>query len=141
MSSGKKKRLEAMMAALQLRWGQKALQPGDQAFPPTAEVSPISTSFPSLDRALDGIGGIPRRRLTEILGAPTSGMATLALKIIATAQAEGNLAVYIDLGATFDPDYAARCLEKGCRMLTLANETLALRRGVDALKECYAELF
>ena len=39
------------------------------------------------------------------------------------------------------PDYAARCLEKGCRMLTLANETLALRRGVEALKDWYARFF
>jgi 2-dehydro-3-deoxyglucarate aldolase/4-hydroxy-2-oxoheptanedioate aldolase len=39
------------------------------------------------------------------------------------------------------PDYAARCLEKGCRMLTLGNETLAVRRGVDALKEWYGEYF
>ena len=38
-------------------------------------------------------------------------------------------------------DYATRCLEKGCRMLTLANETLAVRRGVDALKDAYAVFF
>jgi 2-dehydro-3-deoxyglucarate aldolase/4-hydroxy-2-oxoheptanedioate aldolase len=39
------------------------------------------------------------------------------------------------------PAYAARCLDQGCRLLTLANETLALRRGIDALKEWYAEVF
>jgi 4-hydroxy-2-oxoheptanedioate aldolase len=39
------------------------------------------------------------------------------------------------------PDYAARCVELGCRMLTLANETLALRRGVEVLKEWYTESF
>ncbi len=39
------------------------------------------------------------------------------------------------------PEYAARCVEKGCRMLTLANETLAVRRGVDALKEWYGHFF
>ena len=39
------------------------------------------------------------------------------------------------------PEYAGRCVEKGCRMLTLANETLAVRRGVEALKESYAEFF
>ena len=38
-------------------------------------------------------------------------------------------------------EYAARCVEKGCRMLTLANETLALRRGVEALKQSYAAFF
>lgn len=39
------------------------------------------------------------------------------------------------------PDYAHRCIEKGCRMLTLGNETLAVRRGVEALKEWYADFF
>ena len=39
------------------------------------------------------------------------------------------------------PEYARRCLENGCRMLTLANETLAVRRGVDVLKEWYADQF
>ncbi|HUT12605.1 MAG TPA: aldolase/citrate lyase family protein [Thermoguttaceae bacterium] len=39
------------------------------------------------------------------------------------------------------PDYAQRCVIKGCRMLTLANETLALRQGVEALKRGYAAFF
>ena len=39
------------------------------------------------------------------------------------------------------PDYAARCVEKGCRMLTLANETLAVRRGIETLQEWYADFF
>ncbi len=38
-------------------------------------------------------------------------------------------------------EYAERCVQKGCRMLTLANETLALRRGVETLKEAYAPFF
>ena len=36
-------------------------------------------------------------------------MSTLALKIIARAQSDGDTAAYVDMGATFDPDYAARC--------------------------------
>lgn len=39
------------------------------------------------------------------------------------------------------PEYATRCVQKGCRLLTLANETLAVRRGVEALKEWYGEFF
>ncbi len=68
----------------------------------------ISTSFPQLDAAL-GIGGIPRGRISELVGIPTSGMATLALKIMAEAQRQGGSAVYIDIARTFDPDYARRC--------------------------------
>jgi len=40
---------------------------------------------------------------------PTSGMATLALHIMARAQAKGDLAIYVDSEHTFDPAYAAGC--------------------------------
>ena len=49
------------------------------------DVPVIPTTSLSVDYAL-GVGGIPRGRITEILGAPTSGKATLALKIIAQVQ-------------------------------------------------------
>jgi recombination protein RecA len=108
MASKKQKRLEATLAFIRGKWGSEAIRPGRSASPP-AEIPHIPTGFTSLDRALTGIGGIPRSRLTEILGAPTSGMTTLALKVIVNAQAQRDRAVYVDLGKTFDPDYAARC--------------------------------
>lgn len=114
MGSGKRKRLEATVAAIQQRWGRKALRPGDEAR--RAAAAPrIPTGFKELDDAL--AGGIPRGRLTELLGSPTSGMVTLALKIIAHAQTAGDTAAYVDLGATFDPDYAARCEINLARLL------------------------
>jgi recombination protein RecA len=105
----KRKQLDLIVTAIQQRWGTKALQRGSQALHTAVTVSPISTSFPQLDQVLDGIGGIPRGRITEILAQPTSGMTTLALKIITKAQAAGDLAIYLDLGQNFDPDYAVRC--------------------------------
>jgi recombination protein RecA len=93
--------------AIQKRWGPKAIRKLE-ASSTTVEIPHIATGFPALDRAL-GIGGIPRGRITEILGAPTSGMATLALKLIARAQEDRDTAAYLDLSYTFDPDYAARC--------------------------------
>lgn len=105
----KKKRLEAAVAAIQMRWGTKALRQGVQVTPVSAMMTHIPTGFSALDGALAGIGGIPRNRITELLGTPTSGMVTLALKIIAQAQSQGDTAVYVDLATTFDPDYAARC--------------------------------
>jgi recombination protein RecA len=107
MGSRKKRRLDMAVTAIQRRWGPKALRRGGRA--PTADPIPhVSTGFPSLDKAI-GIGGIPRSRITEILGVPTSGMATLALKILANAQSQRDMAAYIDLSYTFDPDYAVRC--------------------------------
>jgi recombination protein RecA len=108
--------LEATVATIQRRWGLKALRRG-RPVTTSEEIPHIPTGFAKLDQALAGIGGIPRSRLTELLGAPTSGMATLALKIIATAQAAGDKAAYVDLAATFDPDYAARCEVNLARLL------------------------
>ncbi len=116
MGSRKRKRLESTVAAIQRRWGQQALRRG-RPVTTTTTIPRIPTGFAALDQALSGIGGIPRSRLTELLGAPTSGMATLALKIIANAQAAGDTAAYVDLAATFDPDYAARCEVNLARLL------------------------
>ena len=93
--------------AIQKRWGPKAIRKLE-ASATKMEIPHIPTSFPALDKAM-GIGGIPRSRITEMLGAPTSGMATLSLKLIAKAQEDKDTAAYLDLSYTFDPDYAARC--------------------------------
>jgi recombination protein RecA len=122
VGSRKRKRLEATVATIQRRWGLKALRRG-KPVDATAKFPHIPTGFPSLDQALVGIGGIPRGRLTELLGAPTSGMVTLALKIIANAQANGDTAAYVDLGGTFDPDYAARCEVNLTRLLLVRPKT------------------
>lgn len=105
MGSKKRKRLEAAVGAIQQRWGQRVLRRGLRP----AQVARIPTGFAALDAVLDGCGGIPLGRLSEILGAPTSGMTTLALKIIVEAQRQDHLTAYVDLNRTFDPDYAARC--------------------------------
>ncbi|MCA9973411.1 MAG: hypothetical protein KC425_24495 [Anaerolineales bacterium] len=81
-----------------------AARRGHTAVSPPAR---IPTGFAALDAALGG--GVPRQRITEIGGVPTSGMATLALKIVAQAHARGGTAVYLDPNDTFDPDYAHRC--------------------------------
>ena len=105
MTSEKKRRLEMTVAAIRQQWGTRAIRRARQT---PATIPHISPSFASLDEAL-GIGGIPRGRITEIAGAPTSGMATTALKILANAQAGDGTAIYLDLDRTFDPHYAARC--------------------------------
>jgi recombination protein RecA len=54
------------------------------------------------------IGGLPKGKVCEIVGRPTSGKTTLALKFLAQAQAYGPVA-YIDQARYFDADYAHRC--------------------------------
>jgi recombination protein RecA len=100
-----KRRAEQVIAGLNATLGRRLVQTAGRL----AQTPPVvSTTFPPLDTAL-GIGGIPRGQLTEIVGNPTSGMVTLALKILTTIQQGGERVVYLDLAATFNPDYAVLC--------------------------------
>ena len=67
----------------------------------------IPTGALSLDAAL-GIGGVPRGRIIEVYGPESSGKTTLALQIVAEAQAMGGIAAFIDAEHALDPVYAAR---------------------------------
>jgi recombination protein RecA len=96
--------LQQIITAVQRRWGVRALRRFGQTMDDAIAVIP--TGFTELDAAL-GIGGIPRGRITEFLGTPTSGMSTLVLTLLARAQACGDIAAYMDLSRTFDPEYAA----------------------------------
>ena len=70
-------------------------------------VDAIPTGALPLDAAL-GIGGVPRGRIVEIYGPESSGKTTLALQILAEAQALGGIVAFIDAEHALDPVYAAR---------------------------------
>lgn len=70
-------------------------------------VEAIPTGALPLDIAL-GIGGVPRGRIVEIYGPESSGKTTVALHIIAEAQATGGIVAFIDAEHALDPVYAAR---------------------------------
>lgn len=105
-SDNKKQRFEKTVDHLQQRYGLKAIRSLKQHS--SQPLPHIPTGFPDLDKTV-GSGGIPHGRITELIGIPTSGMTTLALKIITNAQKQGGTVVYLDTTHTFDPDYAHRC--------------------------------
>jgi len=96
--------LAGLIAAAQRRWGLRALTWGAGRIAPSPA---LPTGLLPLDALLHG--GLPRGRLTEFLGTPTSGMTTIALMALAHTQARGELAAWFDLRATFDAAYAAAC--------------------------------
>lgn len=63
----------------------------------------IPTGIPELDDDVLGIGGLPKGRIVEILGPESSGKTTLALATIASAQAAGGKAAFIDAEHALDP--------------------------------------
>ena len=74
---------------------------------PNLEIGFIPTGALPLDAAL-GIGGVPRGRIVEIYGPESSGKTTLALHILAEAQALGGVVAFIDAEHALDPVYAAK---------------------------------
>ncbi len=71
------------------------------------EVETVSSGSLGLDLAL-GCGGYPRGRLVEVYGPEASGKTTLALHAIASVQASGGTAAFIDAEHALDPIYAAK---------------------------------
>jgi RecA/RadA recombinase len=123
MSSRRQRKLDLVVAGLQLQYGPHAVR---RAAERSVESVPcIATTFPELDAALalngaegqrskgakeQGNGGLPRGRISEIVGPATSGKVTLAAKVLASAQRERDaLVAWLDLGRTCDPDYLNRC--------------------------------
>ena len=80
------------------------------------DIPAISTGSLALDLAL-GVGGVPRGRVVEIYGPEASGKTTLALHVVAEAQARGGMVAFID---------AEHALDVGCRSVGQGNSHSSL---------------
>ncbi|RME24759.1 MAG: recombinase RecA [Deltaproteobacteria bacterium] len=95
--------LDKALDRIHKQYGPSAIwRLGDQA---RQQVPAISSGCPGLDHAT-GCGGYPRGRIIEIYGPESSGKTTLALHAIASCQAAGGIAAFIDAEHALDPTYA-----------------------------------
>lgn len=105
VTEAKGKAIESALANIEKKFGKGSIMRlGEQ---PREEVGAISTNCLSLDAAI-GVGGMPRGRIIEIYGPESSGKTTLALQVVAQAQAMGGVAAYIDAEHAMDPEYAEK---------------------------------
>lgn len=103
----RQKALEVAIAGVEKEFGKGAimrLQDGQTLQP---DLPVVSTGSIGLDVAL-GIGGYPRGRIVEIFGPESSGKTSLTLHAIASAQAQGGVAAFIDAEHALDLNYAKR---------------------------------
>lgn len=107
MDTEKDKALEIAVAQIEKQFGRGSLMKLGEVSSKMS-VASIPTGSLSLDLAL-GVGGMPRGRVVEIVGAESSGKSTLAQHILAEAQRLGGKAAYIDAEHALDPSYAERC--------------------------------
>jgi RecA/RadA recombinase len=139
--------VSAALASLQTRWGAAAPKViGALATAPLPDDPPddldglavapageprtgveriVRTGFPELDAIVGPSGlGLPRNAGVTLKGAPSSGATTLALRLVADAQADGAIVAWLDLARALDPVEAAA---RGVRLdwlVVLTPETL-----------------
>lgn len=105
MSKDAESTLKITTDQIQRKFGKGAIMKlGDNV---DMKVDIIPTGALPLDVAL-GVGGVPRGRIVEIYGPEASGKTTLALHIVAEAQASGGIVAFIDAEHALDPVYAAK---------------------------------
>ena len=97
--------LERTLGVIQRSFGKGAIMRMSDAS--VVDVAVVSTGSLGLDEAI-GVGGLPRGRVAEIYGPEGSGKTTLALHVMANAQATGGVAAFIDAEHAFDPAYGKR---------------------------------
>jgi recombination protein RecA len=98
------KAVDDAISSIERQFGKGSIMRLGEEAPPKLEA--ISTGSIGLDIGL-GIGGVPRGRVVEVYGPESSGKTTLALHLIAEAQAQGGIAAFIDAEHALDINYAA----------------------------------
>ena len=101
----KTKALDAALSQIERAFGKGSIMRlGDES---AVEIASVPSGSLGLDIAL-GIGGLPRGRIVEIYGPESSGKTTLALHVIAQAQAAGGICAFVDAEHALDPTYARK---------------------------------
>ncbi len=104
VGEGKKRAVDLAISQIEKQFGQGSIMKMGEGVQ-QKDIESISTGALSLDIAL-GIGGVPKGRIIEIYGPESSGKTTLALHVVAEAQAKGGVAAFIDAEHALDPNYA-----------------------------------
>lgn len=99
--------VKAAMAEIEKQFGRGAIMLlGDEGGNRFDEpISVIPSGSVGVDRAL-GVGGLPKGRIVEVYGPEASGKTTIALHAIASVQASGGIAAFVDAEHALDPRYA-----------------------------------
>ena len=99
-AAARERRLAAALRAVEARFGRGVVERLREVRP-RYDPRAVPSGSLSLDLAT-GLGGLPRGRLTELLGAPSSGKTALLYAALAATQRQGGLAALIDAEGTTD---------------------------------------
>lgn len=96
-------------------------------------IEALSTGNLGID-TITGIGGLPRGRIIELYGLPSSGKSTTAIQAAVQAQRQGLIVLYLDYENAFDPAY---CQALGLDIdaeTFLFSQPDTLEQGMNALR-------
>lgn len=99
------KELDKVIADIHKKYGEGSIRTMKDR--PEENVMAISTRSLLIDAAT-GVGGLPRGRVTEIIGPESSGKTSVCLQTIAEAQSLGGRCSFIDMEHALDLDYAKK---------------------------------
>jgi len=105
MDKEREKALNLAISSIERQFGKGAVMRLGEEQVLALGAGVISTGSLSVDVAL-GVGGVPRGRVVEVYGPESGGKTTLALHVIAEAQAAGGVAAFVDAEHALDPSYA-----------------------------------
>lgn len=97
--------IKIAMEQIEKQYGAGSIMKLGQRGAEANKIESIPTGSIALDLAL-GIGGLPRGRIVEIYGPEASGKTTVALHVIAEAQARGGQCAFVDAEHALDPTRA-----------------------------------
>lgn len=126
----KKDKKETHPALLDLRkkYGDNVLTIADEGYPP---VESIPTGCFAIDRVI-GCGGLPRGRILEIYGEPSSGKTATCLFLISQVQKSGGTCAFLDAEYSFNGDFA-KSIGVDTKKLFISQPT-TLEEGMDTLR-------
>ncbi len=104
MADDRAKALETALKKIEKAYGKGSIMKMGEKI--DTQIKSVSSGSLALDVAL-GIGGYPRGRIIEVYGPESSGKTTVALHAIASVQAHGGIAAFIDAEHALDPKYAS----------------------------------
>ena len=100
-------KLDTIIAELNKKFGPNTINRHQDT--PVVEADYISTGSPFLNWCITGIDkGIPRGRIVEFFGLPSSGKSLICQTIVAESQKKGEDCVWIDAENAFDPEFAKK---------------------------------
>jgi recombination protein RecA len=105
MDEQRRKALDTAISQIERQFGKGAVMRLGEEQVRLLGAGVISTGSLSVDVAL-GVGGVPRGRVVEVYGPEAGGKTTLALHVVAEAQAAGGVAAFVDAEHALDPSYA-----------------------------------